>query len=242
MLSENRFEEAILQVDQALREAAAESPERLAEVARGIVAWRGIFANAQQEITSEVYFRAVYVLLRELSGEESPAAMAAAENLAGILGAIDRVEEAIALREKVYAHVSGRFGPDDPRRMQVRDGLAFLYRRAGQEEKAAELLSDLGLCEHLARVEQFIRGQGAKIVYCGQPWSANCHIWAYFDALLDCEGLIRGLGLDPCIRIHDHRGTHDGSERGLECAVHHDAVMGLHPSAAGSHTRTITVA
>jgi hypothetical protein len=214
----------------------------LVEVAQGIVGWRGGFANAQQEIASEPYFRAVYMLLQKLAGEESPAAMAAAENLAGILGAIDRVDEAITLREKVYANVSGRYAPDDPRRMQVRDGLAFLYRRVGREEKAAELLADIGLCEHLAAAERYIRGQGAKMVYCGQPWSKNCHVWAYFDAVLDCEGLIRGLGLDPCVRIHDHRGTHDGSERGLECAVHHDAVMGLHPSNAGSQTRTITVA
>jgi len=87
LLNENRFEEVIPLLDRTLRTAAAESSEELARVARAIVAWRGVFANAQQEIASEVYFRAVYVLLGDLAGEESPEAMAAAENLAGILGA-----------------------------------------------------------------------------------------------------------------------------------------------------------
>jgi hypothetical protein len=123
--------------------------------------------------------------------------------------------------------------------LQVRDGLAFLYRHAGQEEKADELFANLGLCEHLGPLERYVRDHGAKLVSCCRPWSENCHIWAYFDALLDCERLIEALGLDPCVKIHDHRGTHDGSERGLICEIHNDGVMGLHPSDAGPTTRTI---
>ena len=61
MLKGSRFGEAIPLVEQARREAAAESPERLIEAARRIVGWNGVFANAQQEIASEPYFRAVYV-------------------------------------------------------------------------------------------------------------------------------------------------------------------------------------
>jgi hypothetical protein len=38
-------------VEQALREAAAESPERLIEAARRIVGWKGVFASSQSIIT-----------------------------------------------------------------------------------------------------------------------------------------------------------------------------------------------
>ena len=61
MLKACRFGEAIPLVEQARREAVAESHERLIEAARRIVGWKGIFANAQQEIASEPNFRAVYV-------------------------------------------------------------------------------------------------------------------------------------------------------------------------------------
>jgi hypothetical protein len=229
-------------VERALREAAAESAERLMEAARGIVAWRGIFAKASEEAASEPYFRAVYQVLAEIAGSESSAAMAAAENLAGILGSIGKIDEAIALREKVLDSVRLRFPADDARVMQGRDGLAFLYRRAGQEGKVSELFADVGLCEHLAPAERYILGQGAKVVSCCRPWSENCHIWVYFDTMLDCEALIQGLGLDACVVIHDHRGTHEGSERGLVCSAHHDGLIGPHPSDAGPQVRTITAA
>ena len=68
MLKGSRFGEAIPLVEQARREAAAESTERLIEAARRIVGWKGIFANAQQEIALEPYFRAMYVA-SELTGE-----------------------------------------------------------------------------------------------------------------------------------------------------------------------------
>ena len=68
MLKGSRFGEAIPLVEQARREAAAESTERLIEAARRIVGWNGVFANAQQEIASEPYFRD-RTLVRELTGE-----------------------------------------------------------------------------------------------------------------------------------------------------------------------------
>jgi hypothetical protein len=193
-------------MEEALRQAAAESPGRLTEVAHGVVA----------------------AILSELAGPESPAATATAENLASIRGALDRLPEAI-----------GRFAADDPRVMSVREGLAFLYRRAGEDRKADELYRDLGLCEHLRPAERSLRAAGARLFSLTRPWSDNCHLWAYFDAVLDCERLIETLGLDPCVRIHDHRGTHDGSERGLVCSVHHDALMGAHPTDAPPERRKI---
>lgn len=48
-----------------------------------------------------------------------------------------------------------------------------------------------------------------------------------------CDRLIEGLSLDACVQIHDHRGTHEGSERELVCTLHHDGLIGPHPSDAG---------
>jgi tetratricopeptide (TPR) repeat protein len=229
LLNQGRFDAALALIEKALREAAAESPERLTDAARAVVAWKGIFANSRDAAASEHYFRAVFALLEELAGPASPAAMAAADSLAGLLGSLDQFEEAIGLRERVFSHVRDRFAKDDARFLNVREGLAFLYRQAGKEDAAAELYRDVDLCEHLKPALEYLREHGAKLVYCGQPWSDHCHIWVFFDRVLDCEDLIAALRLDECIRIHDHRGTHDGSERGLVCSVHHDGVMGLHP-------------
>jgi hypothetical protein len=240
MLRESRFDDVIPIVSQTLRDAASESPQRLTEVAREIVRWQGIFKNTAQARTSETYFRTVHALLQELTGPDSAPAMAATENLAGLLGAIGNLEEAIQLREKVLTYLLSRFPKDDQRVMIVRDGLAILYRRAGRDEKAGELYGDTALCEHLKPVENYLRTNGIPVFSSNRPWSANCHIWVYFDALLDCQSLIDGLHLDSCIQIHDHRGTHDGSERGIVCTIHNDGIMGRHPSDASPLTRTVS--
>jgi hypothetical protein len=241
LLRENRFDEAIPLLTAALRSAAAQSPDRLTEAARDVVSWKGHFKNTSQAITSEPYFRAVHGLLAELAGPESPAAIAAADNLGGLLGSIDKVDEAIALREKVLTHLRSRFPNDDQRVMVVRDGLSILYRRTGREEQLNELFRDTGLCEHLTPAEKYVRDHGGRVVSAGRPWSANCHVWVYFDTMLDSDRLIKGLGLDPCVQAHDHRGTHDGSERGIVCTIHHDGLMGPHPSDASAATKTVTV-
>jgi len=131
LLNECRFDEAISMAQGLLRAAAEESSERLTEATSAVVAWRGIFRNASEEAASEPYFRAVFVLLEELAGPGSPAAMAAAENLAGLLGAVDKLDEAIALRQRVFAHVRHRFANDDARFMNVRDGRSCIAARAG---------------------------------------------------------------------------------------------------------------
>jgi hypothetical protein len=241
LLRENRFDDAIPQVTTTLRNAAAESPQKLMDVARELIRYQGFFKNTAQAMTSEPYFRTVHQLLSELAGPESPAAMAAADNLGALLGSIDKVDEGIALREKVLAHLLGRFPGDDSRVTTVRDGLGILYRRTGREDKLKDLFKDTGLCEHLQAAEKYVRDQGGRVVSTGRPWSANCHIWVFFDTILDSDRLIQGLGLDPCVQVHDHRGTHDGSERGIVCSIHHDGLMGPHPSDASAATKTVTV-
>jgi len=231
LLRQNQFDAAIPLVTQVLHGAAAESPQRLTEVARDLIRFQGFFKTNTEAVASEGYFRTVHSLLTQLAGPESPAAMAAAENLGGLLGSIGKLDEAIVLREAALHYLVRRFPPDEPRLMMVRDGLSVLYQRAGYEEKLKALYQDVGLCEHLSPADRYLRAHGGRVISAGRPWSSNCHVWLYFDAVLDCERLIRDLGLASCVQVHDHQGTHDGSERGLVCTLHHDGVMGRHPSA-----------
>ena len=240
LLREYRFDSVIPIVTQTLREAAEESPERLREVAQDILRWQGVFKNSAQAKTSEPYFRTVNTLLEELAGPDSPVALKAADNLAGILASIGKLDEAISLRERVLAQLR-RLRGDDQRVINVRDGLAILYQRSGQDRNLEPLYADTTVCEHLQTMDKYVRDHGAHVISAGRPWSANCHIWIYFDALLDCEHLIKGLGLAPCVQIHDHRGTHDGSERGIVCTIHNDGIMGPHPEDASPAAKIITV-
>jgi hypothetical protein len=241
LLREYRFDSVIPIVTQTLRDAAEESPKRLSEVAQEIVRWQGVFKNNAQAKTSEPYFRTVYTLLEKLAGPDSPVALKAADNLAGILASIGKLDEAISLRERVLAQLRRRFPGDDQRVMNVRDGLTILYQRAGQDRKLEPLYADVAVCEHLQAADKYVRDLGAHVISAGRPWSTNCRIWIYFDTLLDCERLIKGLGLAPCVQIHDHRGTHDGSERGIVCTIHNDGVMGAHPEDASPAAKIITV-
>lgn len=241
LLKEDRFDEAIPLMTAALRQAAAESPQKLTDMARELVRYRGFFKNIKEATTSVSYFRSLYSLLTELAGPESAPAMAAADNLAGLLGSIGKVDEAISLREKVLAHLSNHLPADDQRVMVARDGLSILYQRAGHEDKLQQLYRDTGLCEHLRSAEKYVRDHGGRVISSGRPWSANCHVWVYFDTILDSERLIQGLQLASCVQVHDHRGTVDGSERGIVCTVHHDGIMGPHPADAPSSAKTVTV-
>ena len=64
----------------------------------------------------------------------------------------------------------------------------------------------------------------------GQVWSDNCREWVYFDCILDLRSLRERFRLDEIVEDHDHRGTHDGCERGFYCSRCHDGIMGAHPS------------
>ncbi|HLJ46864.1 MAG TPA: hypothetical protein VKU01_12690 [Bryobacteraceae bacterium] len=236
LLNLGSFEAAISVAGEQLRSAATKSPLELEDVGRSVAAWRGFFANRSQAAASVPYFEAVFRLLTELAGPESGPAIAAADNLANVLASLDRLDDAFPLKLKVYAYVCDRFPVDDRRCLEVRDSLSSLCRRSGNTAAAEELSRDTGICEHLLPVENALRHRGKYPNYIGQPWSQNCHIWVYFNVVLDCERLIAMLNLHSCVQVHDHRGTHDGSERGLVCSVHNDGVMGLHPSQAEAAT------
>ena len=82
------------------------------------------------------------------------------------------------------------------------------------------------LCEHLHPLEEAMIASGLRETYRGQAWSRNCREWVYFDCYIDLEGVRNGFALDACVHDHEHRGTHDGQERGLVCTQCHDGIMG----------------
>ncbi len=85
------------------------------------------------------------------------------------------------------------------------------------------------MCEHLIELESEIINSGVKETYRGKPWSKNCREWVYFDCTLNTSAITERLVLPVCVEIHEHEGTHDGSEKGLVCNKCHDAIIGYHP-------------
>jgi len=91
------------------------------------------------------------------------------------------------------------------------------------------------VCEHLRALEQELLERGVKETYRGQTWTRNCREWIYFDCYLDLSALRARFQFAPCVRDHEHRGTHDGQEAGLVCHQCWDAIIGVHPTYAAGH-------
>jgi len=88
------------------------------------------------------------------------------------------------------------------------------------------------VCEHLRPLEDDLLAKKRAITFAGQPWSANCRHWIYFDAVLDCESLRKRLKLADCVAVHENDDPRSGREKGLVCHGCKDAVIGIHPGDA----------
>ena len=82
------------------------------------------------------------------------------------------------------------------------------------------------VCEHLRAIEEELLRQGRTVLFRGAAWSRNCREWVYFDCFIDTASVSKNFALPACVREHAHRGTHDGQERGFECTLCHDGIMG----------------
>ena len=127
-----------------------------------------------------------------------------------------------------------QLGAADQRTMNLRSNLAIQYKAMGHPERIESLFARTGICQHLKPVEDYLRGQGAKVLDICRPWSSKCRTWVYFDNIvIDAEALKGRLHLADCVEVHSHRGTVDGAEHGLVCKTDFDGVMGIHPEMAG---------
>jgi hypothetical protein len=88
-------------------------------------------------------------------------------------------------------------------------------------------------CEHLRALEQAILESGIRETSRGQAWSENCREWVYFHCFIATAAVRERFPLEGCVRDHEHRGTHDGSERGFICEQCHDGLMGWIEPAPG---------
>ena len=84
------------------------------------------------------------------------------------------------------------------------------------------------VCEHLRELEERMLAAGLRVTFRGQAWSRNCREWVYFDCLLDRAAIRETIEFAPCVKDHEHLGTHDGAEAGFVCQECHDAIMGVH--------------
>ena len=84
------------------------------------------------------------------------------------------------------------------------------------------------ICEHLRALEEEMIAAGVRITFRGEAWSENCHEWVYFDCLIDTPAIRKRMDLAPCVKDHEHLGTHDGQESGFVCADCKDGIMGVH--------------
>ena len=82
------------------------------------------------------------------------------------------------------------------------------------------------VCAHLRPLEQELIAQGIPETFRGQPWSANCREWVYFDCVLDLAALRKRLALHYCVVEHVNDDPRTGREQGFKCTQHHDGIIG----------------
>jgi hypothetical protein len=92
------------------------------------------------------------------------------------------------------------------------------------------------LCEHLRELETELKRAGIIETFRGQAWSHNCREWVYFDCHLDLPAIRARMSLAPCVADHANTDPHSGTERGLVCTEHHDAIMGSLEPQSGKRT------
>ena len=93
------------------------------------------------------------------------------------------------------------------------------------------------MCEHLEPLDNELKEKGIKETFRGQPWSANCREWVYYDCLLVVESLRKRFALPAFVVVHSNDDPRSGLEAGIVCDLCKDAVVGAHPSVAAGKVR-----
>lgn len=163
-------------------------------------------------------------------GATSDEAIALVERLTMIHAYAHRFDDAAAALRPAFDAVRQIRSDDDPLVNRLRYMLKTQYENAGRPADAAALLPAVRVCRHLRPVDEYLRSRGAQVMNVTTPWSKNCRHWViYRGVILNTASLVKRFDLVPPVEVHDHVGTHDGSEHGLVCTEHHDALIGAHP-------------
>ncbi|GAB4422170.1 MAG: hypothetical protein OHK0039_37990 [Bacteroidia bacterium] len=93
------------------------------------------------------------------------------------------------------------------------------------------------MCEHLTALDDELKAKGIRETFWGQPWSANCREWVYYDCVLALEALRQRHRLPDFVKVHINDDDKSGLEAGFYCEVCKDAVMGQHPRVGGGGGR-----
>jgi hypothetical protein len=83
------------------------------------------------------------------------------------------------------------------------------------------------MCEHLQELEAELIRKGVPETFRGLAWSRNCREWVYFTCYLDLAAIRKRIILAPCVVDHLNDDPKSGTERGLCCEEHFDAIMGM---------------
>lgn len=82
------------------------------------------------------------------------------------------------------------------------------------------------VCEHLAALEAELAARDVTETYRGQPWTANCREWVYFDIVFETDSVARRLELGPTVVVHENNDKRSGLERGFVCEACKDGIIG----------------
>ena len=84
------------------------------------------------------------------------------------------------------------------------------------------------ICRHLRTLEAELVDRGIPETFRGQAWTENCREWVYYNCYLDTQKLLQRLPLSSCVIECVNDDVRSGTERGLYCTEHHDAIVGLY--------------
>ncbi len=93
------------------------------------------------------------------------------------------------------------------------------------------------MCEHLAALDNELKGKGIKETFRGQSWSDNTREWVYYDCVLAVDELRQRYSFPDFIETHINDDAKSGMESGFYCSRCKDGVIGIHPIFAKGKVR-----
>lgn len=224
------FDEATTLLGRALKEAARDGGASVQNVAQKLARLTPLFEHTDVYKLALPFYEATVRGLAPLLPRGDSALVRCKQNLALARGGAGKADAAYDLQRQLLDDLEKTRLPDDADQMRARNEVARGLRARGNQSAADALYAKLEICEHLRTLRDEVLRAGAHIHDAGQLWGTGSRLWFYLDVVLDPNSLHRRLGLDACVVVAKNEDPRSGPELGLECKVHHDAIVGPHPS------------